>query len=389
MISTTSIELCTAALGLFLALSLIALARQRTANVWLGLFVLSLSLLSLSGYLRSAGVYARFPQLWGLCDWPLATIGTFYYLYVRAMTGLGNGRRQLWHLLPLAVWLVLVVQARMAGPPWLPFGLFLLAFQLVAVGYGVAVLYRLQRYRSGLRDSYSSTKDRDLVWLMWLTVVTIALLLLWLPMTFLGAPGRWALIVGRLAVLYFVGWYGLRQAVVFLPSAPALAPSPPAAPGESATGAGKYARSGMTDAARQLIGERLARRAAREQDHLDSDVTLTDLAERIGTSPQLLSQYLNDVLGANFFDYINGLRVQHVQKLMSAPDGAGQPLLDLAFGAGFNSRSTFNAAFKKITGMAPSAWRKLHGLTSEPIGQDEKSGARRDTDEIPTAELAN
>jgi AraC-like DNA-binding protein len=379
MISTTSLELCTAVLGLFLALPLIALARRRTANAWLGMFVLSLSLLSLSDYLRSAGAYARFPQLWGLCDWPLATIGTFYYLYVRAMTGLGNGRRQFWHALPLAVWLVLVAQVRMSGSPWLPVGLFLLLFQLVAVGYAVAVLYRLHGYRRRLRENYSSTKNRDLAWLMWLTLVIMALLVLWLPVAIADGPWKWALIAGRLAVLYFVGWYGMRQAVVFLPRAPAqgvpvLAPGPAAepasAPAEAAAGADKYARSGMTDAAQQLIGERLARRAANEDDHLDSDTSLTDLAERIGTSPQLLSQYLNDVLGVNFFDYINGLRVLHVQNMMRTPASAGQPLLDLAFGAGFNSRSTFNAAFKKMSGMAPSAWRKLHVPMSEPIGQD-------------------
>ena len=401
MISTTSIELSTAVLGLFLALPLIVLARQRTANAWLGLFVLSLSLLSLSNYLGASGVYARFPQLWGLCDWPLATIGTFYYLYVRAMTGLGNGRRQFWHALPLAVWLVLVVQGRMPGPAWLRFELILLSFQIVAVGYTVAVLYRLHGYRRRLRESYASTKDRDLAWLMWLTVVIVTLLLVWLPAVIAGGAWNWALIIGRMAVLYFVGWYGLRQAVVFLPAAPAetgptLAPAPLApdasgenTPAENAARSDKYARSGMTDAAQQLIGERLARRAASEDDHLDSEVTLTDLADRIGTSPQLLSQYLNDVLAVNFFDYINGLRVVHIQKMMCTPTGAAQPLLDLALGAGFNSRSTFNASFKKVSGMAPSAWRKLHVRMSEPIGQDKKTGVQRDTNETPTAELDN
>lgn len=63
MITTTSIELSTAVLGLFLALPLIVLARQRAANAWLGLFVLSLSLLSLSNYLGTSGVYKQFPQL--------------------------------------------------------------------------------------------------------------------------------------------------------------------------------------------------------------------------------------------------------------------------------------------------------------------------------------
>jgi AraC-like DNA-binding protein len=369
MISTSSFELGTVLLGLFLALPLMALTRQRTATIWLGLFVLSLSLLSLSDYLRTAGVYGRFPGLWGVCDWPLATIGTFYYLYVRAVTGLGNGRRQRWHALPLAVWLVLVVQARWWGPPWVPAVVFFVAFQLIAVGYAVAVLVRLHRYRR-LRDSFSSTRARDLAWLVWLTVLTMALLLLWLPAAMLGGPGKWGLIVGRLVVLYFVGWYGLRQAVVFLPPQPEQGlPAPPVDAG-SAAGSDKYARSGMTQAAQQLIGERLARRAAEERDHLDSDTTLTDLAERIGTSPQLLSQYLNDVLGVNFFDYINGLRVAHVQTLMRGPERAGLALVEISFEAGFNSRSTFNAAFKKISGMTPSAWRKLHAQLPTPIGPD-------------------
>lgn len=377
MISKTSVILSTAVLGLFLALPLIAMARQRSANAWLGLFVLSLSLLSLADYLNFSGIYARFPSLWGICDWPLATIGTFYYLYVRAMTGLGNGRGQLWHALPLAVWLLLALQMRLPGPAWVPFPLLIVSFQLVAVGYAVAVLFRLHAYRRRVRESYSSMTDRDLGWLMWLTLVIVALLILWLPAVIVGGRWTWALDVGRVAVLYFVGWYGLRQTIVFLPPAraeaippPSPAPAPEVAPDAPAPAVDKYTRSGMTQAAQQLIGERLARRAETADDHLDSEVKLTDLAERIGTSPQLLSQYLNDVMGVNFFDYINGLRVMHIQNMMRSPAGAGQPLLDLAFGAGFNSRSTFNAAFKKMSGMAPSAWRKQHVPMSGPIGTD-------------------
>ena len=130
----------------------------------------------------------------------------------------------------------------------------------------------------------------------------------------------------------------------------------------------KYVRSGMTDATQQLIGERLVRRMSFERDYLDCEVKLTDLAERIGTSPQLLSQYLNHVLGLNFFDYINGLRVAEVQRMMVDLSKANQTLLEMAFAAGFNSKSTFNASFKKVTGMAPSSWRNKRNATSEPIG---------------------
>jgi AraC-like DNA-binding protein len=130
----------------------------------------------------------------------------------------------------------------------------------------------------------------------------------------------------------------------------------------------KYARSGMTEAASGLIGDRLTRWVAQKRGYLDPDIKLSDLAESIGTSPQLLSQYLNDVLGLSFFDYINALRVAEIQKMMRDRGNDTRTLVDLAFAAGFSSKSTFNTSFKKISGLAPSIWRNRHARTSEPIG---------------------
>jgi AraC-like DNA-binding protein len=162
----------------------------------------------------------------------------------------------------------------------------------------------------------------------------------------------------------------MRHAAVFLPSPPAAASEPPE-PAEEV----RYARSGMTAAAADEIGQRLERRAGQQRDFLEPDLTLAELSQRLGTSPQLLSQYLNEVLGATFYDYVNGLRVAEVQRLMRDPARREASLLDLSLAAGFNSRSTFNAAFKKATGMPPSQWRKQAGAVSEPIGQDDKQPA--------------
>jgi AraC-like DNA-binding protein len=124
----------------------------------------------------------------------------------------------------------------------------------------------------------------------------------------------------------------------------------------------------MTEVVSRLIGQRLEGWAAHERGYLDPDIKLIGLAERIGTSSQLLSQYLNDALGLSFFDYINGLRVAEVQKMMRDRSDDTRTLLDLAFAAGFTSKSTFNTSFKKISGLAPSSWRNQHVKTSGPIG---------------------
>jgi len=220
-----------------------------------------------------------------------------------------------------------------------------------------------------------------------LSVIILSLLFVWVPANVLGGAWGWALVVGRLTMLYVLGWYGMRQSGVFLlPLAPVANPATPVDTAQSSAAINplvdplvdhseaaliadeKYVRSGMTEAAQQLIGERLQHRMALQKDYLQSELTLTELADRIGTSPQLLSQYINHFLGLNFFDYINGLRVAEVQRMMQANGSRQQTLLELAFAAGFNSKSTFNASFKKTCGLTPSHWRFLHAEASAPIG---------------------
>lgn len=359
-----SISVSTGILGLFIALPLLAGWRKRPAAVWLGLFVFSICWLSLKE------LYWDYPRyLFGVFDLPLPGLGAFYYCYLRELIGLGNGRRQLWHFLPLAVWDFGLLTARVLVDPvtlyhwveshWQLFLAALLGFQLLALAYVPLVGVRLLRFRAQLKDNYSSVGQRDLKWLSSASLVLIAILVLWIPATQIRY--QWlldAFVIARLAVLFFLGWYGMYQFPVTLP-APVDVPESPVE---------KYVRSGMNDAAEQLIGERLARRAERDRDYLEPDLKLTDLAERIGTSPHLLSQYLNRVLDVNFFDYVNGLRIAEVQSKMADASHADSSLLDIAFAAGFSSKSTFNASFKKITGMAPSVWRNLHVRTSEPIG---------------------
>jgi AraC-like DNA-binding protein len=203
-----------------------------------------------------------------------------------------------------------------------------------------------------MRQAYSSTQGRDLRWLAWSSANLLLLLLIWIPASALGGIWAWALAGGQLIMFYLLGWYGLRQQAVFLPPAEA---SPR-----------KYERSGMTDAAQSEIGARLTRRLLEQRDFLEPDLKLGELADRIGTSPQLLSQYFNEALGQSFFDYVNAQRVAEVQRMLALPEHAESILLDLAHAAGFNSKTTFNGAFKKVSGLSPSAWRKAHVTRPAP-----------------------
>ena len=100
--------------------------------------------------------------------------------------------------------------------------------------------------------------------------------------------------------------------------------------------------------------ERLLQLMDQEQPWRAPDLTLHELAQRLGTHPALLSRVLNTSCGQNFNDFVNTYRTQEAQRKLADPRFAHYSLLGVALESGFNSKSTFNRVFKKLTGQAPS-----------------------------------
>ena len=83
------------------------------------------------------------------------------------------------------------------------------------------------------------------------------------------------------------------------------------------------------------------------------DLTLNEVAKKLGTNTVTLSRVVNQQFELNFNDYINQYRVNAVIKRIALPEFKNQTLLAIAFDAGFNSKATFNRAFKKFTDKNP------------------------------------
>ncbi|MFA8436982.1 MAG: helix-turn-helix domain-containing protein [Marinifilaceae bacterium] len=71
-----------------------------------------------------------------------------------------------------------------------------------------------------------------------------------------------------------------------------------------------------------------------------------------------LSEIINQGHGLNFNDYINQFRVEEFKRLLQDPQFSKETLLVVEFEAGFNSKTTFNTAFKKFSGMTPSEFKR-------------------------------
>ncbi len=94
--------------------------------------------------------------------------------------------------------------------------------------------------------------------------------------------------------------------------------------------------------------------------YTNPNLTLTEFARKIETSPKELSRYINEVHQMNFSEFLNFHRVEKVKKLLTSPDAEKFTLVSLAEKAGFSSKSSFNANFKKVVGMTPKSYKSKY-----------------------------
>jgi len=101
---------------------------------------------------------------------------------------------------------------------------------------------------------------------------------------------------------------------------------------------------------------------ALEKPQLDTAISLATLSVKLGTNSTVLSKVINEGYRQNFNDYINGLRVQAVISRLEQGEQEKYSLMGIAWDCGFNSKTTFNRSFKKVTGITPSDYiEQLHG----------------------------
>ncbi len=126
----------------------------------------------------------------------------------------------------------------------------------------------------------------------------------------------------------------------------------------------KYANSGLTEITSQIQYEKLNELMQIEKFYTEPELTLSALAEKLDIYPNHLSQIINEKEGKNFYDYINKLRVEEFIRQVLLPENSKFTMMSIALDCGFNSKSSFNKNFKKVTGQSPTEYLNKRSLDS-------------------------
>lgn len=243
-----------------------------------------------------------------------------------------------------------------------PIQLFLLGLLFLQIAiYWFLAYKKLLLHQKNVQIFASSVEPITLSWLKYFLWSLVFMLLMWIGGDVLNLGGM----ATYTPIAYFIGvyilaYFVLRQQEIF-----------PVAPKEmieikaiiDASGKKVVEKREIFDPAQlKNLKERLLQVMQSQKPYLDNELSLPKLAAAVHMSAHELSYLLNDGFEENFFQFVNRHRVEEAKRLLQNPQFSHLSMIGIAYEAGFNSKTTFNTAFKKMVGLSPTAFREKNAL---------------------------
>ncbi|MGV3586500.1 MAG: helix-turn-helix domain-containing protein [Adhaeribacter sp.] len=388
--------------GLFLAFLLATRQANQLANRLLASLIILISFQSILVAFDTREFFLAFPHL-SKISWLLPFLfGPLIYLFTKKLTHEQPQFKlsDLIHFIPFGLTFIYLLPyylktrsekiaylndfelARQDDFGWLgQVTLFLILFYLM-LSAGI-----LRKYERKILDTFS---ELEKIRLQWLKQFIYALLIILFLATVAFYAKKWTIPVLTeiyhyhihywfvIILIYWIGYKTLAQPRIFTETAShknqdvaltQIQPGPEAiSVSELSPAIGppvvaqnkKYQKSILKETESQAYLDQLLAFMETEKPYRESNITIQELADSIGLPKHHLSQVINDRLGKNFYDFINQYRVAEAQLMLVDPKYRHLTNLAVAEEAGFNSKATFNAVFKKQTGQTPSEYVRNH-----------------------------
>lgn len=334
---------------------------------YLSLYLVSIGLTSTLSVLEDWGVLIDYPWLYFLPVNFFFLFPVLLYLYTREISGF-PGKGITWKLfvpaiLEFLIWSVLLVFALVGNPPgpesdafgWFE-GLYYLTALVYMVTYLIKVIRFITKVKKKAEDNFSSMTHKTLSWLRIGCFFLLATFLF--PIVDEIEPGLkgstyYAETIINSVMLFWLAIHGYKQTVVLnLQNGPAIS-EPVDEPQKELEQEAKV----IPLESDKVLFEQLNELMRNKELFKRPELTLSELATEIGLHQKQLSFIINQFSGKNFFNFVNEFRVMEAQDLLLDEKYAHLSVLGIAFEAGFNSKATFNASFKKVTGQTPRQYK--------------------------------
>jgi AraC-like DNA-binding protein len=208
-------------------------------------------------------------------------------------------------------------------------------------------------HQQQLMERFSEIEQRSLDWFRPVLYIWGVVWLMYAVEFSLGALGwRW---FGTGILLPILEVIALAMFIQKALSQKVLVESDKGMPRQSQSNQNKTRTALLSTEKMKLIASKLEHAMKEDKLFLQDDLSLNKLSESISESENHISETLSQFLNTKFFQFVNCFRIEEAKAALLNSD---KLITSIAFDVGFNSKSTFNTAFKKLVGQSPSAYRK-------------------------------
>jgi AraC-like DNA-binding protein len=376
--------------GTLLVFSLLASRHSyKTANYLLSGLIVLFTYYALIKILSNTNEIIHFPHLIRTYRpvFILACVAVYFYCKALTTPGFRFTYRDSIHLLPFGLYTLITLPFFLSDPATKIASLSLQPFTIswmIERGFFVVVFlfyfgssYKIILYHQRrIKDIFSNLEKVKLDWLRNLLLVfgviwMVALLRFLTAYGEVGYENKFAVPILLCLTVYLIGWYALRQPEIFGDhwdklirevdrKSVTVVTTENNRQEESAEfdplPKYEYSSLGERDIARHK--DNLINYLEQEKPYTDPDLKLQNLADHLDIPSYQVSQIINTELHQNFYDLINSLRINEAKHRLIDPTQQNTKIINIAYDVGFNSKSTFNTAFKKYTKMTPSLFKK-------------------------------
>ncbi|HYJ46915.1 MAG TPA: helix-turn-helix domain-containing protein [Pyrinomonadaceae bacterium] len=361
-----------AAQGLLLSLALLSGRRgEKFTNRTLAALILTIVIVICGAVLVSTDYVFVFPHLSRLHQPFVFLAGPLLFLYIRALTSSGQRfeKKDLLHFVPFVFCVIYLLpyyfQSRAAklnilgteysqysNDQWYYIRSALSITQFFV--YLILIVSILIKYSRKIKDKGAPAERAVLFQVRFFVTAS---LVLWVGAVLRYVIDRTAMSnllipFGASIMIYVMGYLEMRRPV----AVETAEEQPPAR---------KYEKSSLTPERSERYLNKLLQFMENEKPYTDGELTIQRLADRLSIPANHLSQTINEGLGQSFNDFINSYRVEEAKRRLVDPARKHYSVLAISEEVGFNSKSSFNAVFKKHVKMTPSEFRKAASLNGD------------------------
>lgn len=361
--------------GCFFLLAFIVASNPRKVNIianrWLAVFLLCVAIILIDEPLTNLKFYRQYPIFIGLVNIPVFAIAPVLYFSITYFVSPAKtfAKKDLWHFLLFFLMSLLIILSLflpadiklkdLEAPPTqsdLISGIVLIILPLAI--YWFLSYKKLLNHQKNVQLFASNTEGVDLAWLRYFLWGLAGMIVAWFTELVWSFP-LISLISNLiyLASAFYLAYFAVQQGEVFSEKPQETLDIKTIIEENEQTDLPK--KQVLTDEQLTVLKEKLSDLMQTEKTYLDSNLSLPKLAQMLQISTHELSYLINTGFDDNFFGFVNRYRVEESKRILTTPQYQHLSMVGIAFEAGFNSKTAFNTAFKKITTISPTEFQKL------------------------------